>query len=124
LGEGVSVVAAGEGRINGAPVPVVPIDRARDAPREVIIAVTRETPVRALIQARLNHSGPFLVKDGQAIAGVIRDEDLFRCLVHGRSVDKAEPIVLAAMPVTNPETAPPPEEVHGPPPPTPKSLEA
>ena len=40
----------------------------------------RDTPLRALIDARLKHTGPFVIREGEAVSGLIRDEDLFRCL--------------------------------------------
>jgi hypothetical protein len=33
-----------------------------------------------LIDTRLKHTGPFIIRDGGTISGLIRDEDLFRCL--------------------------------------------
>jgi hypothetical protein len=46
--------------------------------------VHRETPLRALIDARLRHTGPFLVREDETVSGLIRDEDLFRCLTSSR----------------------------------------
>ena len=68
-----------------SPVYVVALERLDAAPRRACIVVGRETPLRALIDARLNHSGPFIVRDGDTVSGLIRDEDLFRCLTNARS---------------------------------------
>jgi glycine betaine/proline transport system ATP-binding protein len=80
--DGIAFDQSGEATVNGAAVPVVAIEQVDGAPHGAIITVERETPLRALIQARLTHSGPFLVRDGGTVCGVIRDEHLFRCLVH------------------------------------------
>jgi len=64
---------------NGGAAPVE-LARAGEAPPGVPLLVAPETPVRALIGARLRHPGPFLVEDGGAIVGTIEDADLFRCL--------------------------------------------
>ena len=76
---------SGEATLNDAAVPVVALEQVDGAPRGAVISVERETPLRALIHARLTHSGPFVVRDGGTVCGVIRDEQLFRSLVHTRS---------------------------------------
>ena len=50
------------------------------APHRAFISVAGNTPLRALIDARLKHTGPFVVRENGSITGLIRDEDLFRCL--------------------------------------------
>ena len=69
---------------NDAPVFVVALERLSAAPHRACIAVQRETPLRALIDARLQHTGPFIVREGETVSGLIRDEDLFRCLTNTR----------------------------------------
>ena len=54
------------------------------APRRACVLVHRDTPLRTLIDARLKHSGPFIVREGGTVSGLIRDEDLFRCLTNTR----------------------------------------
>jgi hypothetical protein len=49
----------------------------------------RDTPLRALIDARLKHTGPFIVREDGRIGGLIRDEDLFRCLKNTRESGNA-----------------------------------
>jgi glycine betaine/proline transport system ATP-binding protein len=82
--EELTLTEAGEARRDGEAVPVVALESVVAAPRHACITVGRETPLRALIDARLKHTGPFLVREGDAIAGLIRDEDLFRCLTNAR----------------------------------------
>jgi glycine betaine/proline transport system ATP-binding protein len=81
--------AAGEGRRGGEAVPVVALDQVSSAPHRAIITVRRDTPLRALIDARLLHTGPFVVREDGAISGLIRDEDLFRCLTNARAAGSA-----------------------------------
>ena len=61
-------------------MPVVALEDVERAPHRAFITVLGETPLRALIDARLKHTGPFVVREGGAISGLIRDEELFRCL--------------------------------------------
>jgi len=75
----------------GEPVPVVPLDGAAPPPREALVAVPGEMPLRALIDARLRHPGPFVIRNGETVAGLIRDEELFRCLVRTQADHPAEP---------------------------------
>jgi glycine betaine/proline transport system ATP-binding protein len=88
IGNDLTMSEAGEGRRNGAAVPAVTLDRVADAPDPAVILVECETPLRALIDARLKHGGPFVVRNGTAISGLIRDEDLFRCFTQGRGAEK------------------------------------
>ena len=69
---------------NGQNVASAAIETAAAAPEGALITVGPETPVRAIIEARLAHAGPFVVIDAGEIAGIVRDEDLFRCLVRSR----------------------------------------
>jgi glycine betaine/proline transport system ATP-binding protein len=85
IDEDLTLTARGEGRRNGEAVAVVALENASVAPHRAFITVGRETPLRALIDARLKHTGPFVVREGETIAGLIRDEDLFRCLTQARS---------------------------------------
>ena len=85
IDEDLTLTAHGEGRRNGEAVAVVALENAAAAPHRAFITVGRETPLRALIDARLKHTGPFVVREGETIAGLIRDEDLFRCLTQARS---------------------------------------
>jgi glycine betaine/proline transport system ATP-binding protein len=85
IDEDMTLTARGEGRRNGEAVAVVALENVSAAPHRAFITVGRETPLRALIDARLKHTGPFVVREGETIAGLIRDEDLFRCLTQARS---------------------------------------
>jgi glycine betaine/proline transport system ATP-binding protein len=85
IDEDMTLTARGEGRRNGEAVAVVALENVSTAPHRAFITVGRETPLRALIDARLKHTGPFVVREGETIAGLIRDEDLFRCLTQARS---------------------------------------
>lgn len=78
--EGLTLTASGEGRRDGVAMPLVTLENVESAPHRAFIAVTGSTPLRALIDARLKHTGPFVVQESGTIAGLIRDEDLFRCL--------------------------------------------
>jgi glycine betaine/proline transport system ATP-binding protein len=98
IDEGLTLTASGEGRKDGEPVPVVALDRAAEAPHRAFITVARETPLRALIDARLKHTGPFIIRESGAIAGLIRDEDLFRCLTNTRGERPPEGGKPAEMP--------------------------
>jgi glycine betaine/proline transport system ATP-binding protein len=81
IDEELTLTASGEGRREGEAVPVVALDNVEQAPHRAFITVMQETPLRALIDARLKHTGPFVIQEvGGRIAGIIRDEDLFRCL--------------------------------------------
>lgn len=81
IDEELTLTASGEGRREGEAVPVVALDNVDRAPHRAFITVMQETPLRALIDARLKHTGPFVIQEaGGRIAGIIRDEDLFRCL--------------------------------------------
>jgi glycine betaine/proline transport system ATP-binding protein len=76
---------------DGQTVASVAIDKAEAAPEGAVIAVGPQTPVRAIIEARLAHSGPFVVIDAGEITGVVRDEDLFACLVRSRQQAGSQP---------------------------------
>jgi glycine betaine/proline transport system ATP-binding protein len=82
---------SGEATPDGTAAPVVAIEQLDGAPHGALIAVERETPLRALIHARLTHRGPFLVRDGGVVCGMIGDEQLFRCLVHAGPPAEGEP---------------------------------
>jgi glycine betaine/proline transport system ATP-binding protein len=84
IGEALTLTATGEGRREGEAVPVVALADVDRAPHRAIIAVAPETPLRALIDARLKHIGPFIIRENGSIAGLIRDEELFRCLTNVR----------------------------------------
>jgi glycine betaine/proline transport system ATP-binding protein len=84
IGEAMTLTASGEGRRAGEAVPVVALADVDGAPHRAIIAVAPETPLRALIDARLKHTGPFIIRENGSIAGLIRDEELFRCLTNVR----------------------------------------
>jgi glycine betaine/proline transport system ATP-binding protein len=76
-----TLTASGEGRRDGEAVPVVALGDVDRAPHRAFITVLEDTPLRALIDARLKHTGPFVIREaGGAVSGLIRDEDLFRCL--------------------------------------------
>jgi len=72
----------------GDPATLVDFADVAAAPADALISVPPETPLRALIEARLEHSGPFLIVDGEEedVVGVIRDKELFGCLVRTREV--------------------------------------
>jgi glycine betaine/proline transport system ATP-binding protein len=80
IDEELTLTASGEGRREGEAVPVVALADVESAPHRAFITVLGDTPLRALIDARLKHTGPFIVREGGTISGLIRDEDLFRCL--------------------------------------------
>ncbi len=80
IDEELTLTAAGEAKRNGQVVPVVALEDVESAPRHAVITVGADTPLRALIDARLKHTGPFVVCEEGAVSGLIRDEDLFRCL--------------------------------------------
>jgi glycine betaine/proline transport system ATP-binding protein len=82
---------AGEMWRNDSPVFVVALERLSAAPHRACVAVQRETPLRALIDVRLKHTGPFIVREGEAVHGLIRDEELFRCLTRARSAAEKSP---------------------------------
>jgi glycine betaine/proline transport system ATP-binding protein len=86
-----TLTRAGEGRRNGETVPTVELDSVDLATHRAFVAVGRDTPLRDLIDARLKHSGPFLVRERGAVSGIIRDEDLFRCLTRTRAAPVSEP---------------------------------
>jgi len=75
-----TLTAAGEAKRNGAALPLVALEEMEAAPRHALIGVGPDTPLRALLDARLKHAGPFAVREDERIVGVICDEDLFRCL--------------------------------------------
>ena len=85
-----SLTLAGEGRRNGHIVPVVALGDVGTAPQDALILVERETPLRALFDARMKHAGPFIIREGGAVAGLIRDADLFRCLTNAPGASAAE----------------------------------
>jgi glycine betaine/proline transport system ATP-binding protein len=78
--EGLTLKASGEGRRDGVAMPLVALENVDSAPHRAFISVAGNTPLRALIDARLKHTGPFVVRENGSISGLIRDEDLFRCL--------------------------------------------
>ena len=78
--EELTLTSAGEARRGGQAVPVVALEDVESAPHRAFIIVAEDTPLRALIDARLKHTGPFVVREEGRIVGLIRDEDLFRCL--------------------------------------------
>jgi glycine betaine/proline transport system ATP-binding protein len=96
IGDETTLSESGEGWRAGEAVPVVALENVDAAPHRAIITVTPETPLRALIDARLRHTGPFVIRQNGAVTGLIRDEDLFRCLTNLRSSGEAEPAVVAA----------------------------
>jgi glycine betaine/proline transport system ATP-binding protein len=80
IGDQMTLTAEGEVWRDDSPVFVVAIERVEGAPKLACVMVNRDTPLRALIDVRLKHSGPFIVRENEAVTGLIRDEDLFRCL--------------------------------------------
>jgi glycine betaine/proline transport system ATP-binding protein len=81
IDEDLTLTASGEGRRDGEAVPVVALDDVDRAPHRAFITVMPDTPLRALIDARLKHTGPFIIREADgSVSGLIRDEDLFRCL--------------------------------------------
>jgi glycine betaine/proline transport system ATP-binding protein len=89
LEEGVRLTAEGEAWRDDEPLYVAELENLDSAPHRACITVARETPLRALIDARLRHTGPFFVREDGTISGVIRDEDLFRCLTTARGEGSA-----------------------------------
>jgi glycine betaine/proline transport system ATP-binding protein len=84
IDEELTLTADGVARRAGEAVPVVALADVENAPHRAFITVLRDTPLRALIDARLKHTGPFIVREDGRIGGLIRDEDLFRCLKNTR----------------------------------------
>jgi glycine betaine/proline transport system ATP-binding protein len=84
IDEQLTLTAAGEGRREGETVPVVALADVDAAPHRAFITVSRDTPLRALIDARLKHTGPFVIREEGTVHGLIRDEDLFRCMTQAR----------------------------------------
>ncbi|WP_051631299.1 choline ABC transporter ATP-binding protein [Afifella pfennigii] len=83
LGAGLSMTTAGEVVRNGAVVDMVPLaalEGAGESASAACICVERETKLREMIDARLKHRGPFLVRDAAGLCGVVGDEELFRGL--------------------------------------------
>jgi hypothetical protein len=80
-GNGFVMAPAGGLSRDGQTVAGIAIENAGSAPEGAVITVGPETTVRAIIEARLAHADPFIVIDAGEIAGIVRDEDLFRCLV-------------------------------------------
>ena len=76
---------------DGQNVASAAIETAEAAPEGTVVTVGPQTPVRAIIEARLAHAGPFVVIDAGDIAGIVRDEDLFRCLVRSRGQAGSQP---------------------------------
>ncbi|MGQ7794020.1 choline ABC transporter ATP-binding protein [Faunimonas sp. B44] len=72
---------------DGEEAVCIPLDRIGSAPPGAFVSVGCATPLRALIEARLKHAGPFLVEEDGRITGRISDEDLFGCLT-GRETRK------------------------------------
>ena len=81
LGKGLTIGRSGDALRNGTPVSHVALDNAKSAAADMLIDVGPETPVRDLLKARLEHAGPFIVRDGDQVIGAVHDEDLFRRLV-------------------------------------------
>jgi len=81
LGKGLTIGRSGDALRNGTPVSHVALDNAQSAAADMLIDVGPETPVRDLLKARLEHAGPFIVRDGDQVIGAVHDEDLFRRLV-------------------------------------------
>ncbi|MBZ8135345.1 choline ABC transporter ATP-binding protein [Afifella sp. IM 167] len=63
---------------------------ANGAGAPACIVVESGTKLRDLIDARLRHPGPFLVRNGDGFSGVIGDEELFRGLTRERSAPVPE----------------------------------
>ena len=81
IDEELTLTASGEGRRDGEAVPRRGARERRHARRTAPSSRSAgDTPLRALIDARLKHTGPFVIRENGAITGLIRDEDLFRCL--------------------------------------------
>jgi hypothetical protein len=78
--EDLTLSSSGTARRDGEAIPVVALEDVESAPHRAFITVHGDTPLRALIDARLKHTGPFVVRENGKISGLIRDEDLFRCL--------------------------------------------
>ncbi len=76
---------------DGESVASAAIDKAETASEGAVITVGPDTPVRAIIEARLAYAGPFVVIEVGEITGIVRDEDLFRCLVQSRGQAKTQP---------------------------------
>ena len=74
----------GRGRHFGQPADFVPLAEIDQARRGVLVTVTRDTPLRAIIDARLKHPGPFVVRENDVNEGLVRDDELFRCLAGAR----------------------------------------
>jgi glycine betaine/proline transport system ATP-binding protein len=89
IDEELTLTADGVARRAGEAVPVVALADVESAPHRAFITVLRDTPLRALIDARLKHTGPFIVREDGRIGGLIRDEDLFRCLKNTRESGNA-----------------------------------
>jgi glycine betaine/proline transport system ATP-binding protein len=81
LGGGLTIGRSGSALRNGSAVQHATLEKAAFASQGVLIDVMPETPVREMLKARLSHSGPFIVRDGDQVIGAVRDEDLFRRLV-------------------------------------------
>ncbi len=86
-----TLTAGGVARRNGETVPVVALEEVDSAPHRAFITVLMDTPLRALIDARLKHTGPFVVRQEGTVSGLIRDEDLFRCLTNTRGSEGDAP---------------------------------
>jgi glycine betaine/proline transport system ATP-binding protein len=84
IGEGMTLSESGEVRHFGEPHRVVALEETHAASPDALIAVFPDAPLRGLIDARLEHGGPFLVREARRAVGLIRDEDLFRCLTNLR----------------------------------------
>ena len=63
IDEELTLTASGEGRRDGEAVPVVALEDVDRAPHRAFITVGRDTPLRALIDARLKHTGPFIIRE-------------------------------------------------------------
>lgn len=81
LGRGLTIGRSGDALRNGNPVTHVALDKAHLAAADTLVDVGPETPVRELLRARLEHAGPFIVRDGDQVIGAVHDENLFRRLV-------------------------------------------
>ena len=83
-GDGLAIDGAGAARRAGRELAASPFEGLASAPPDAVVVVTPETPVRDIIDERVRHAGPFLVRDGGAVIGVVRDADMLRALARAR----------------------------------------
>jgi len=85
-----TLTPSGEVRRGEERVATMPLEKllngggAQEAGSPACIVVGSQTKLRDLIDARLKHPGPFLVRNGEAFSGIIGDEELFRGLTRER----------------------------------------